>query len=237
MHKYTNDKEILEALERQALLIQQKFSNDTASLDRLNNELPHKSSVSKHDLVNFNHVYISEKAVGILEIPKEKMISEPIHSVNKILFPGDFQRSVDWIQRHLSSNKNEHPTSYIQRMKLKGSNNYEAVYTLSKKDTKRNELISIYLPIKDLYTISSKMLRLIDETLFFKANYNRFMNLSNREKEIITLLANGLQNNEIGDVLFISKATVEQHRKNLKRKLEIKRFVDLIRFAQAFDLI
>jgi DNA-binding CsgD family transcriptional regulator len=68
-------------------------------------------------------------------------------------------------------------------------------------------------------------------------NYHKFASLTPRELEIVTLLALGYQNNEIGEQLFISKATVEQHRKNLKRKLNIKRFVDLIRFAQAFDLI
>lgn len=81
------------------------------------------------------------------------------------------------------------------------------------------------------------MLRTLEETLYMRHNYHKFASLTPRELEIITLLALGYQNNEIGEQLFISKATVEQHRKNLKRKLNIKRFVDLIRFAQAFDLI
>ncbi len=45
--------------------------------------------------------------------------------------------------------------------------------------------------------------------------------LSEREKEVIVELANGLSNKEIADKLFISIHTVISHRKNIARKLNI----------------
>jgi len=237
MYKYTNEKEILAALERQALLIEQKRSSNIITLDNLNEELPGLSCVSTHDLSSFRSVYQSDKALKLADTSREEYLNEPVKYVNKITYPGDLQKGIVWIQRHLASHQSERPTGFMQRLKLFGKQDYRTFYTLTKKDTKKNELISIYVPVNEFGFLSSKIFRLLEEELLFKANYYRFMSLTSREKEIITRLAAGFQNNEIADQLFISKSTVEQHRKNLKRKLEIKRFVDLIRFAQAFDLI
>jgi len=236
MHKYTNEKEILEALERQALLVEQKLNKQAITLNELNEELPGSACVSKHDLVTFKVVYVSEKALRISDTSREEVTNSPVKYANKITFPGDLYKGISVVKRHLASHHKQRAVGYLQRFKML-STEYNPWYTVTKADTRRNELISTYIPINELYSLNSRMLRILEEEIFFKENYQRFVGLTDREKEIITLLANGLQNNEIGDVLFISKATVEQHRKNLKRKLEIKRFVDLIRFAQAFDLI
>jgi DNA-binding NarL/FixJ family response regulator len=55
--------------------------------------------------------------------------------------------------------------------------------------------------------------------------------LTNREREIFQLVAEGHSNNDIGTTLSISPRTVEVHRANLMRKLNFKSQVDLIRFA------
>lgn len=55
--------------------------------------------------------------------------------------------------------------------------------------------------------------------------------LSNREKEILRLIGEGKSSLEISDLLFIGKRTVDTHRKNILRKLNIHGKTDLIRFA------
>ena len=55
--------------------------------------------------------------------------------------------------------------------------------------------------------------------------------LTDREIEILKLIASGLSNKEIGDQLFISHRTVDTHRTNLMKKLEINNIAGLIRFA------
>ncbi len=55
--------------------------------------------------------------------------------------------------------------------------------------------------------------------------------LSIQEKKIIRLLVNGLSSKEIGEELFISKNTVDTHRRNILRKLEITSTSGLIKFA------
>lgn len=55
--------------------------------------------------------------------------------------------------------------------------------------------------------------------------------LTDREIEILKLIAAGFSNKEIGDKLYISHRTVDTHRTNLMKKLEVSNIAGLIRFA------
>ncbi|WP_431166144.1 response regulator [Tenacibaculum halocynthiae] len=55
--------------------------------------------------------------------------------------------------------------------------------------------------------------------------------LSNREKEILQLIATGKTSKEIADVLFIAKTTVDTHRKNMIRKLNLSNGNELVKYA------
>ncbi|MBP6828665.1 MAG: response regulator transcription factor [Saprospiraceae bacterium] len=60
--------------------------------------------------------------------------------------------------------------------------------------------------------------------------------LTERELEILRLIARSYTNKEIGDKLFISEFTVATHRRNLKRKLQADNTADLIRFVYDHDM-
>lgn len=55
--------------------------------------------------------------------------------------------------------------------------------------------------------------------------------LSEREQEVLESIATGLTTNEIADKLFISKNTVETHRKNLLYKLKARNTAELVNNA------
>lgn len=55
--------------------------------------------------------------------------------------------------------------------------------------------------------------------------------LSSREKEILRLVGEGKSSQEIADALTIGKSTVDTHRKNIIKKLNITGKNDLLRFA------
>lgn len=84
---------------------------------------------------------------------------------------------------------------------------------------------------------SPKMEQIIRMYQFKLKYFKRFKTLTDREVEVLKLLAKGCNNPKIADKLFLSRQTVETHRKNLKRKLEIGSYLDLMRYAFAFDLI
>jgi DNA-binding NarL/FixJ family response regulator len=55
--------------------------------------------------------------------------------------------------------------------------------------------------------------------------------LSERERDILHLLALGYTNQEIGKKLFISVRTVDTHRAHIMRKLELATRAELVMFA------
>jgi len=55
--------------------------------------------------------------------------------------------------------------------------------------------------------------------------------LSNRENEIITLIAEGLTNVQIADTLCLSNHTVNTHRKNIMAKLGVKNTAGIVMYA------
>jgi DNA-binding NarL/FixJ family response regulator len=61
--------------------------------------------------------------------------------------------------------------------------------------------------------------------------------LTDRELEILKLIANEMSNAEIADTLFISERTVETHRKNMLRKTNNKTIVGLLKYAMERKLL
>lgn len=58
-----------------------------------------------------------------------------------------------------------------------------------------------------------------------------------REQEVLTLIAEGLTNAAIGEQLGISVKTVDRHRENIMRKLNMHNRVELVKYAIRVGLI
>jgi DNA-binding NarL/FixJ family response regulator len=66
---------------------------------------------------------------------------------------------------------------------------------------------------------------------------SRYRSLTRREQEVLRLVVEGLSAKEIGDRLFISPKTVENHRTNIMNKLDIHSTMELVRYAAKLGLI
>ena len=69
------------------------------------------------------------------------------------------------------------------------------------------------------------------------ANKDKTETLSNREKDIIVCITQGMSAKEIADKLFLSVHTVNTHRRNISAKLQIHSTAGLIIYAIANKLI
>ncbi|WP_269226978.1 response regulator [Flavobacterium eburneipallidum] len=61
--------------------------------------------------------------------------------------------------------------------------------------------------------------------------------LSNKETEVLGLIAKGLTTKEIAEKLFVSSRTIETHRANILKKLEVKNTAELIKKAAKMNLV
>jgi len=65
----------------------------------------------------------------------------------------------------------------------------------------------------------------------------RELGITEREHEILTLVAEGLSNREIGERLFISENTVKTHTSRLFGKLGVQRRVQAVQRGRELDLV
>ena len=63
------------------------------------------------------------------------------------------------------------------------------------------------------------------------------LELSKRELEVLSLMAQGLSNQEIAEKIFVSLSTVKTHNQNLFIKLDVKRRTQAIEKAKRLNLI
>jgi two-component system response regulator NreC len=61
--------------------------------------------------------------------------------------------------------------------------------------------------------------------------------LTPREREVLTYIAEGFTNREIAEALVISVKTVDRHRENIIQKLNLHSGIELVKYAIARGLI
>lgn len=83
------------------------------------------------------------------------------------------------------------------------------------------------------YLCAELSMRLVDQQLKLTPITlpGQQIKFSEREKDVLGLMAEGLTNNEISEKLFISKRTVEGHRQSLMTKTSTTNTATLIRFC------
>ena len=79
----------------------------------------------------------------------------------------------------------------------------------------------------------------VDSPLTLEINQEEIekLGISNRELDVLNLMALGLKNEEIGDKLFISLNTVKTHISNLFIKLDVKRRTQAVEKAKRLNII
>ena len=84
--------------------------------------------------------------------------------------------------------------------------------------------------------------RVIEKLVHFPAQPAHIKNgnydaLTEREQQLLALMAEGLHGDQIAEMLFISPKTVKNHRSSIMKKLDIHSTHELIRYAAKIGLI
>ena len=66
---------------------------------------------------------------------------------------------------------------------------------------------------------------------------DRYQTLTEREREVLQLTAEGYTSREIGDKLHISHRTVDKHRENVQKKLDLRNTVEMATYAHRKGLL
>jgi two-component system response regulator NreC len=106
------------------------------------------------------------------------------------------------------------------------------------KDCSRAELVESIYTLRSGYDYYGKSITNILLNSYLKKSgendgpLDKQLNvLSDRELEVLKLFSESYTNSEIADKLFISIRTVESHKNNIMRKINLRTTVDLVKFA------
>lgn len=107
------------------------------------------------------------------------------------------------------------------------------VHAFCSKHILNSELLSILNELNDdSFLVDSSIKNKLEKNKFkeTKHDFVEKINLTHREKEVISLFANGLSNKEVSEKLFVSTFTIETHKKNIYKKLNIKSVAELVSY-------
>jgi DNA-binding CsgD family transcriptional regulator len=187
-------------------------------------------------------VYMSKRGLDILGVTLQELKDMGAEYHNKFFNAEESKEYVPKIISLLERNSENEVLSLLQQVRSSGKEAWTWFLTSMKifmRDESGRPLLTICFASKvdPKHPITSKVTRLLEENNFLRQNLKKFTTLGNREKEVLKLLALGKSSSEIATELFISVATVETHRKNIRNKLEVSTSYQLAEYARAFDLI
>lgn len=235
---YTED-EILTTIERNFFVAEKDLKHDLLKIEELGEIIPGILHINDKQTILLE--YANSQSLNKIERSIDEINSDPIKFMNEIIHPKDFHHLLHSLPQALQRLDNHKTISFFQRIissssKDRQENEYDLYFTATKLYGS-NQTISISLPVSNLDNMAKRISSLLDENQFLKKNYTRFSKLTNREKQVLTLLAQGLNNPQIAEKLFIARSTVENHRKKIIAKLETNNYAQLIKIAQTFGLI
>lgn len=102
-------------------------------------------------------------------------------------------------------------------------------YAYLLKDGDSNELITAITTVMQQKKYLSKIIN--QEYLLFLKDTSDLKKLSPRETEVLQLIAEGKSSKEIGELLFLSSKTIDVHRNNLMKKLDLFTIPELTKYA------
>ncbi|MBU2972789.1 response regulator [Zobellia sp. B3R18] len=105
------------------------------------------------------------------------------------------------------------------------------------KNAEKDELLTAMRTIVKGEKYFSQEIKRAYTDAMFENKKQEEVHLTDREKEVLKLIANEYTTQEIADELFLSKHTIESYRKNLISKLEVKNLAGLTKHAIKIGLL
>lgn len=232
MKKYQTDQEMLYSLEQSFFLVENDFQAQKLTIEEISQLIP-------------GYIHLNNKKTAALEYANQNMCTyfdltqtdiqkNNVEATKKLYCEDDLQNLVELFHHLPHQNEFGGTSSLFIRMRRAQEHN---LYFTSFKLYRSQQCLGITFPMHDFSHVANSVSNILAEKTFFKKNFQKFSLLTKREKEVLTLLAEGYNNPSIADLLFISRRTVENHRKNLNKKLELKNFAHLMKYAYAFQLL
>jgi DNA-binding CsgD family transcriptional regulator len=220
--------------------LQEKINAKIEAIRNIENDIP--CIIIVHDLRNFHVVYISQKGLDILQTTLEEVRSLGKEYFERYFNAEDIKTYLPKFMGLMECSVDNETFSFFQQVRPSKQHEWAWYSSCSKvllRDTNSRPILTITtaIPIDEHHFLSFKVDRLLEENNFLHKNQHLFTSLTKREKEILKLMALGISSEEMAAKLHISRSTADTHRRNIRSKIKVETPYDIMRFAQAFNLI
>ena len=198
--------------------------------------------VTIHNIHTWHLQHMNNNGLKHLGISLPELLEMGNDYYRRFFNPDESKDYVPKILGMLERNNNGEMISYFQQVRSSENAKYKMwlsstkVYLLG-DDGKPLLTLTVSIPVDSEHNISSKVDRLLEENNYLHINKNSFAALTHREKVILCMMAQDKTSLEMAAKLFISEDTVKTHRRNIKKKINANNHYDVMKFAQAFDIL
>lgn len=238
--KRLSEKETVLDCQSSIMLLTSSIKRTNTQIQDVGDYLP--GSVMIQDFQKMTNMYMNKAGCDILKMSSEELYGlGPDYFIR--FFPEEEMKLLrPQMEGFIREDDTAKATSFFQRVRAAEHEDYRWYLTTSRLLPSEppfggKSLMHIAVDVGSLAQASRLISFLHDDDVYFRSHYQKLCLLSKREKEIIGLIANGRSSYEISDVLYISIHTVNNHRKNILAKLQIKSISALVKFAFCFDLV
>jgi DNA-binding CsgD family transcriptional regulator len=235
MNKYSSTEADI-VVQSQLYCFEQSLSSTPEYIRNIGDFLP--GVVLINDLERMENTYMNANGCNFLcKSPEELKSMGPEYFTDEIFCRQEMRWINQYFKGFVERNDAKEVTGFYQKVRPDQNKDWSHFY-LSGKLLESDQASCIYLAVPA--NPSNYLIHKIQQSLGTEAipvtQFQRFSTLSKREKEITGLITKGLTGSEISEILFLSKHTIDTHRKNIYKKLGTKKLSDLIRIADRFGL-
>jgi len=239
MNNILSNNEMAETSSRQLYGFDQLVQKKIITLDDFGDRFPGNILVTNLETLNVE--YINKRGSEGLKHSTEEIVEKGALYFKQFFYPEDVENFVPGYFKLYKKQDSFSSFSFAHHVLIPGEkfpNWYFAIAKLyfEDRDSPSHKVLLLVNKLNEADRITKKIASVLEESDHLKKNFPKFSKLSKREKEIITLLVNGKSTAEISNNLFISKHTVNTHRKNISTKLDVKNNSELFKFAMTFNL-
>lgn len=209
------------------------------------------SSIVVIDFCKNNHYYVSDNFYNIFGIDKELLLINNHYEMRKRIHPEDFIINIGSVKAR----------EFLYSVPINERKDYKLTQELRIKND-QNELVRIIIqssiieldkngrfwlnmcmcdlsPIQDLDSPGKIAFwnTKTGDVIFSLEGGKKTLNISRREKEVLSLISDGKRRKEIADDLFISINTVNNHRRNILEKLQVSNSIEAVKLATKYGVI
>lgn len=191
---------------------------------------------------DFKTIFMSSRGLDQLGVSLQELSNMGSKYHERFFNNEDMEDFMVKLRRLLKNNDPDETFTFFQQVKFKDREEWVwhigsiRIFHQAEEGTP-SHLITVSFPVDRMKHIPNKAERLLAENKFFKDNLQKYLSLGKRAKEVLRLVALGKSSADIADELNISVDTVNTHRKNIKKKLEISNNFEFTEYARAYDLI